>query len=138
MGTLDAADEPAVEVPLELVADGVLDELDEGVTLEVAVGSDVLLDVEPPLGDGDTGPITGPPVRVGEPVDVGEPLGVGDPDPVGVPDDLVGLGDVDVAVGVEVLDEEVAGLTRGLRAITGAPGKWARVVDGTKEGTRVA
>lgn len=123
---------------LVAVAAGVLVVLDDdGVSFGVALGSagslDELLELLV-LGAGDDVPNTGPPVRVGEPVDVELPVGVG------VPEDFVGLGDFEVGVGWVLLvdddDDDTGGFTRG--TMTGAPGRWVRVLGGTKEGTRVA
>ena len=113
------------DVLLELVADGALVVLDDGVNFGVAVGSESLLDDELLLGaGGDTVPNTGP-VWVGVPLGVPVEVDV----PVGVEVDFVGAG---LAV---VVDDGAAGLVTG--AITGVPGRWVRVLRGTSEGTWV-
>lgn len=130
------ADVLDTELLLELLADGVVVEPDDGVTLGVPLGSVVPLEVDEPLvlpllGVGATVPNTGP-VRVGEPVEDGVPVGVG------VPVDFVGLGDVLVGVVVVLVVDGACVGTFDRGTTTGTPGRWVRVLGGTNEGTRVA
>lgn len=128
MGVLN--NDVALELDVaELVAGGVLVVLEDGVSLGVAVGSESL-EVELLGAGGEAVPNTGPVLRVGVPADVDVPVGVG------VPEDLVGLGDLVVGAGVLVLLDDGAA-PFGFATTTGAPGKWVRVLGGTKDGTWV-